>query len=171
MLGPPSAGPRPDLSPSGCGPRPFARIPFPPKSQPKIMQKSTKKRPKIYLKSTKNQPKMDLLRGLGGLLGGSRGFLGRLETNLRAKMAPRWIWEPSWGGLGGFLGRLEAKLRAKMAPSWVPRRRFWGSKNEAKMDALSGPSWGRHFHGFWIDFGKQNGAKLALKWSATSIEQ
>ena len=114
---------------------------------------------------------MDLLRGLGGLLGGSRGFLGRLETNLRAKMAPRWIWEPSWGGLGGFLGRLEAKLRAKMVPSWVPRRRFWGSKNEAKMDALSGPSWGRHFHGFWIDFGKQNGAKLALKWSATSIEQ
>ena len=60
---------------------------------------------------------MDLLRGLGGFLGGPGGFLGRLERNLRAKMAPSWIWEPSWGGLGGFLGRLEAKLRAKMAPS------------------------------------------------------
>ena len=94
---------------------------------------------------------MDLLRGLGGLLGGPGGLLGRLETNLRAKMAPGWIWEASWGGLGGFLGRLEAKLRAKMVPSWVPRRRLWG----------------RHSYGLWINFGKQNGAKLALKWSAT----
>ena len=81
-----------------------------------------------------------------------------------------WIWEASWGGLGGLLGRLEAKLGAKMVPSWVPRGRFLGSKNEAKMDALSGASWGRHFHGFWFDYGKQNGAKLALEWSATSIE-
>ena len=84
--------------------------------------------------------------------------MGRLEANLRAEMAPSWIWEASWGVLGGFLGRLEAKLRAKMVPSWIPRGRFWGSKNEAKMDALSGPSWGRDFDGFWIDFGKQNGA-------------
>ena len=76
---------------------------------------------------------MDLLRGLGGLLGGP----------------------------GGFLGRLEAKLRAKMAPSWVPRGRFLGSRNEAKMDALLGASWGRHFDGFWEDVGKQNETKLA----------
>ena len=89
----------------------------------------------------------------------------------RAKMAPSWIWEASFGGLGGLLGRLEAKLRAKMAPGWVPRRRFWGSKNEAKMDALSGASWGRHVHGFWCDFGMQNGTNLASKWSSTSIEQ
>ena len=96
--------------------------------------------------------------------------MGRLEANLRAKMAPSWIWETSWGGLGRLLGRLDAKLRAKMAPSWVPRGRFLGSKTEAKMDALSGASWGRHFDGFWFDFGKQNGTKLALKWRATSIE-
>ena len=97
--------------------------------------------------------------------------MGRVEANLRAKMAPSWIWEASCGGLGSFLGRLEAKLRANMVPSWVPRRKFWGSKNEAKMDALSGASWGRDFHRFWIDFGKENGAKLALKWTATTIEQ
>ena len=89
--------------------------------------------------------------------------MGRLEANLRAKMAPSWIWEASWGGLGGFLGRLEAKLRAKMAPSWVPRGKFWGSKKEAKMDALSGTSWGRYFHRFLMDFGKQNDSKLASK--------
>ena len=92
--------------------------------------------------------------GLGGLL-------GRLVATLKTKLAPSSVWEASWGGLGGLLGRLDAKLRAKMAPSWVPRGRFWGSKNEAKMDALSGASWGRHFHGFWVDFGKQNEAKLA----------
>ena len=69
------------------------------------------------------------------------------------------------------MGRLDAKLRAKMVPSWIPTGRFLGSKDEAKMDALLGASWGRHFDGFWVDFGKQNGAKLALKWSATSIEQ
>jgi len=96
--------------------------------------------------------------------------LGRLEANLRAKMAPSRIWEASWGDLGGLLGRLEAKLKAKMVPSWVPRGRFWGSKSEAKMDALSGASWGGHFHGFWVDFGKRNGTKLASKRSSTSIE-
>ena len=96
--------------------------------------------------------------------------MGRLEANLKAMMAPSWIWEASRGGLGGFLGHLEAKLRAKMVPSWVPRGMFWGSKNEAKMDALSGASWGRHFHEFWVDFGKQNGTKLVSKWSSTSTE-
>ena len=75
---------------------------------------------------------MVFLRGLGGLLGDPRGFLGCLEANLKVKMAPSWILEASWEGLGGLLGRLETKLRAKMAPSWVPRWRFWGSKNEAK---------------------------------------
>ena len=59
------------------------------------------------------------------------------------------------------MGRLEAKLRAKMVLSWVPRGKFWGSKKEAKMDALSGTSWGRDVHGFLMDFGKQNEAKLA----------
>ena len=58
--------------------------------------------------------------------------MGRLEANLRAKMAPSWILEASWEGLGVNLGRLETKLRAKMAPSWVPRWKFWGSKNEAR---------------------------------------
>ena len=87
---------------------------------------------------------------------GSGGFLGRLEANLRAKMAPSCFWEASWGGLGGLLGRLEAKLRAKMIPSWVPRGRFLGLKNEAKMDALLGASWGRHF----IDFGSILGIKM-----------
>ena len=65
------------------------------------------------------------------------------------------------GGLGGLLGRLDAKLRAKMATSWVPKGRVLESKNEAKMNALLGASWGRHFHRFWVDFGKHNEAKLA----------
>ena len=68
------------------------------------------------------------------------------------------------------MGRLDAKLRAKMCPSWVPRGRFLGSKNEAKMDALLGASWGLHVDGFWEDFGKQNGIQLASNWSSTSIE-
>ena len=97
-------GPRPDLSPSGCGPRPFARIPFPPKNLPKIIQKINQKATnnlfEIHQKSTKNGPP----EGPGRPLGGPGGFLGRLERNLRAKMAPRWIWEPSWGGSGRFLG-------------------------------------------------------------------
>ena len=71
--------------------------------------------------------------GLGGLL-------GRLVATLKTKLAPSSVWEASWGGLGGLLGRLDAKLRAKMAPSWVPRGRFLGFKNKAKMDALSGDS-------------------------------
>ena len=58
------------------------------------------------------------------------------------------------------MGRLEAKLKAKMVPSWVPGRRFWGSKNEAKMVTLSGASWGRHFHGFWVDL------RVAATWPA-----
>ena len=66
------------------------------------------------------------------------------------------------------MGRLDAKLRAKMAPSWVPRRKFLGSKNEAKMDALLGASWGPHLHEFRKIFGKQNGTKLASNWSSTT---
>ena len=71
---------------------------------------------------------MDLLRALGGFLKGLWRPLGRLEANVRAKMAPSWIWEASWEGLGGFSGRLEAKLRAKMVPSWVPKQ----TQNEEK---------------------------------------
>ena len=74
------------------------------------------------------------------------------------------------GGLGGLLGSLDAIRRAKMAPSWVPRGNFLESQNEAKMNALLGASWGRHVHGFWVDFGKQNEAKLASNWSSTTIE-
>ena len=123
------------------------------------------------IKNLQNRAQTPQIRAQKAPREGLGGLLGRLVATLKTKLAPTSVWEASWGGLGGLLGRLDAKLRAKMGPSWVPRRRFWGSKNEAKMDALSGPSWGRHFHGFWIDFGKQNGAKLALKWSATSIEQ
>ena len=83
--------------------------------------------------------------------GGLGGLLGRLVSTLKTKLAPSSVREASWGGLGGLLGRLDAKLRAKIAPSWVPRRRFLGFKNEAKMDALSGASCGRYFHDFsWI---------------------
>ena len=45
-----SAGPRPDLSPSGCGPRPFADS----------VSKNRTRTPEIYLKSIKNISKMDL---------------------------------------------------------------------------------------------------------------
>ena len=76
---------------------------------------------KIIQKSIQNLPKMVLLRGLGGFLGDPRGILGRLEANLRAKVAASWILKTSWEGLGGLLGRLEIKLRAKMDPSWAPR--------------------------------------------------
>ena len=71
---------------------------------------------------------------------GLGGFLGRLVATLKTKLASSSVWGGSWGCLGGFLGRLDAKLRAKMAPSWVPRGKFWGSKNETKMDALLGAS-------------------------------
>ena len=107
---------------------------------------------------------MDLLRGLGGFLGGPGGFLGRLETNLRGKLAPRWIWEPSWGGLEGFLGRLEAKLRAKMVPSWVPRRRFWGiqkrSENGCIIGTLLGSTFSWILDRFWEAKWNQVGIKM-----------
>ena len=77
--------------------------------------------------------------------GGLGGLLGRLVATLKTKLAPSSVWEASWGSLGGLLGRLDAKLRAKMSPSWVPRGKFLGFKNEAKMDALLGASWGLHF--------------------------
>ena len=40
-----------------------------------------------------------------------------------------------------------------MALSWVPRGRFLGSRNEAKMVALLGASCGRYFHDFFMNFG------------------
>ena len=58
-----------------------------------------------------------------------------------------------------------------MVPSWVPRGRFLGSNSEAKMDALLGASWVRHFHKFGWIFGRQNEAKLASNWSSTKIDQ
>ena len=108
---------------------------------------------------------MDLLRGLGGLLGGPGGFLGRLETNLRAKMAPRWIWEASWGGLGGFLGRLEAKLRAKMAPSWQEGG-FGDPKTKRKRMQY------RETLGvdIFMDFGSILGSKMEPSWHQIGIQ-
>ena len=70
------------------------------------------------------------------------------------------------GGLGGLLGRLEAKLRAKMAPSWVPRGRFLGSRNEAKMVALLGASCGRYFYDFssiLVDIWKAKWSQVGIK--------
>ena len=92
-------------------------------------QQWSKHLPKNNQTSIKNRPKMDL-----------EAVLGRF-----AKLYRRWgaswrVWEAFWEGPGRFLGSLEAKLRAKMVPSWIPRGRFWGFKNEAKMDALSGAS-------------------------------
>ena len=61
----------------------------------KINENPIQNHSKHIQKSTQNLPKMVLLRGLGGLLGDPRGFLGRLEADLRAKMAPSWILEAS----------------------------------------------------------------------------
>ena len=110
-----------------------------------------------------NPSKIDL----GGALGTSRGapgshvHLGKLKN----------VWEFGLGGLLEWVGDVSwIVLRAKMVPSGVPRGRFLGSRNEAKMDALLGASWGRHFHEFGWIFGRQNGAKLASNWSSTTIE-
>ena len=84
--------------------------------------------------------------------------MGRLEANLRAKMAPRWIWEASWGGLGGFLGRLEAKLRAKMIPSWVPRGSFFGR-----------PKTNRKWMHYWVTLGSTCSWILVRFWEGLGV--
>ena len=135
------------------------------------IQSAAKLRPRHRAKSESEETinhlsGSSILRPLGG---GLEGFLGRLESQDGSKLAPKrevfgvpkrswavlrasWVNHLSgssiWRPLGGVWGVSWAVWRAKMAPSWVPRGRFLGSRNEAKMVALLGASCGRYFHDF-----------------------
>ena len=60
-------------------------------------------------------------------------------------------------------------LDSSLQIEWVVDSSPYAGPIEAILDALLGASLGRHFHGFCVDFGKQNGTKLASNWSSASI--
>ena len=122
-------GPRPDLSPSGSGPRPFAHSPFSKTSGGK--EKSIQNNINIYIRnqlkidrtSTKNlskipkkdPPKIDL----GGVIAPLGASWGVLAASRGAPGAFRRRPGASWGRLGGQHG---SNLAPKMEPKSIKNR-------------------------------------------------
>ena len=126
LLGPCWAprGPRPDLSPSGCGPRPFAQLLFPKRLEGKNITNNPRKINQRAYKNQSNPSKINL----GGLLGASWGFLGA-----------------SWRRLGGALALLGGLLVSWSRPGRVLGASWWatwlqlGSQNGAYIHKNSKP--------------------------------
>ena len=121
---------------------------------------------KMDQKSTKNQSKMDQTSiknrwksrsgGLWGRFGGLLGRLGRSNGSLKASWT---VLEASWKRLGREKWptwlQLGPKLGPKLELKWIKNP----SKNRSKNWCLLGSVFGR----ILVDFGRENGAKLAPK--------
>ena len=129
----------------------------------KVWRKWQSKAFKIELRNPKFEPKKRQGRGW------------------EASWAVLWrLWKPSWlqvrsgRPLGGVWEGSWAVLTRNWEPRWFQvgyqQGGFCGPKTKRKWMHYWEPLRVRHFNGFWVDFGKQNGIKLASNWCSTSIE-
>ena len=126
-----------------------------------------KKPPKIDQKSTQNHLKMDLLRSPGGLLGRPRDILSRLETNVRAKIAPGLLLGPLLGRSGRPLGPSWSETEAQDGSKLGPKKEILGLQKRSENGCLVGTllrstfSWilDRFWEGKW----SQVGVKIECK--------
>ena len=100
---------------------------------------------------------------------------------------PSGLWEQKWtefrygmllwllGCLGGVLGsfgrRFGTVLSGSWVPTWVPKWSQLGQNIDPKNRSFFGCLLESIFSWILVDFGYQNGAKLAPKWDQTSMSQ
>ena len=103
--------------------------------------------------------------GLGPHFGGSGAPFWSHFGGLGGFWLPNASWKASWAALGRFSEPTWPKHGPKLGPKMEPKRRKNRCKNQSKNRCLSRSV----FEAILVDFGRENGAKLAPKWDQKSM--